>query len=77
MKEEARMRKKKYSWYRMAVLSYYRGEWTSVEDNDSSYKIKLTIDLDTLIRQCFEDKMNVPNAAKQIEIFFMAMKEQW
>lgn len=71
------MRKKRYLWYRTTVLAYYRCEWTGVSDDDHEYKIRLTADLDGLIKQCFRDKMNVPNTAKQIEIFLLTMKEQF
>lgn len=60
----------------MAVLAYYRCEWTDIDDNNIDYKIRLTTELDQLIECSYKDKMNIPNAAKQIEIYFLTMKEQ-
>jgi hypothetical protein len=59
----------------MAVLAYYRCEWTDISDNDFEYKLKLTEDLNELIRKCCVDKMNVPNAAKEIKIFLDTTKQ--
>lgn len=71
------MIKKSYLWYRMAVLTYYRTEWTDVSDEDQYYRLKLTVELDELIRQCRKDRMNIPNAAYQVRIFIQTTAESW
>jgi hypothetical protein len=70
------MRKKYYLWYRMAVLSYYRCEWTEISDEDNEYRFSLTKEVDELIRSCCRSRMNIPNAAKEVSIFMDAIKER-
>lgn len=71
------MNKKGYLWYRMAVLTYYRVEWTDISDDDQEYRLKLTVELDELIKQCRKDKVNVPNAAFEVFIFMQTIAESW
>jgi hypothetical protein len=70
-------KRRDYYWYRMAVLAYYRCEWTNIDDQDRDYKIKLTTELDQLIENSYKNRMNVPNASKQIELYLTLLKEQW
>lgn len=65
-----------YLWYRMAVLAYYRCEWTDVAQDDSEYKLRLTTELDTLISRCHREGANVPNAAKEVGIFLEVMENK-
>lgn len=60
---------KKYYWYRIAVLAYYRAEWTDIPDQDHEYKIRLTANLDALIRNCWETDSNIPNSALEVKMF--------
>jgi hypothetical protein len=53
----------------MAVLSYYRAEWTDIAHDDEQHKIVLTEDVRGLIRGCFRGGSPVPNAAKEVELF--------
>lgn len=66
-----------YLKYRTSVLAYYRGEWTSVHENDNEYKLHLTVELDQLIRECFVSSIKIPNAAKEVSIFLKATSERW
>lgn len=59
----------------MAVLAYYRCEWTEISDNDQEYRFLLTAEIDALLKRCCEDKVNVPNAAKEVAIFMEMSKE--
>jgi len=59
----------RFKCYMMSVLAYYRAEWTDVSDNDDEYRLLVTKELQTLVKACFRRKMNVPNAAKEVEIF--------
>ena len=63
------MSKKKVKWYIMAVLAYYRAEWTDVSDDDLDYRLMVTGELEQLIRGCMRRGTSVPNAAKEVEIF--------
>lgn len=69
------MSQKYYLWYRMAVLAYYRCEWTDISDDDNEYRFALTREVDELMRKCCEQKLNIPNAAKEISIFMEMTKE--
>jgi len=60
---------KKTMLYMMSVLSYYRSEWTEVSDEDKGYRLLVTDDLHLLIKTCMKRGLNVPNAAKEVEIF--------
>jgi hypothetical protein len=60
---------KKTKWYIMSVLAYYRSEWTEVSDKDKGYRLLVTSELERLIRTCMRRGVNVPNAAKEVEIF--------
>ena len=64
------MRSKRLGWYIMAVLNYYRSEWTDISDDDFEYKLVLTNELKELLWACMRRKTNIPNAAKEVEIFF-------
>lgn len=64
------MRSKRLGWYIMAVLNYYRSEWTEISDDDFEYKLVLTNELKELLWACMRRKTNIPNAAKEVEIFF-------
>jgi len=66
-----------YLKYRTAVLAYYRGEWTDIHDNDLDYKLRITVELDQLIRECFLSSTNIPNAAKEVSIFLQTFSERW
>jgi len=60
---------KKTRWYIMSVLAYYRSEWTDVPDEDKDYRLLVTSELERLIKACMRRGVNVPNAAKEVEIF--------
>jgi hypothetical protein len=60
---------KKTRWYTMTVLAYYRSEWTDVPDDDKSYRLLVTEELQQLIKTCMKRGVSVPNAAKEVEIF--------
>jgi hypothetical protein len=60
---------KKTMLYMMSVLTYYRSEWTEVSDDDRDYRLFVAEELKTLIRTCMKRGLNVPNAAKEVEIF--------
>jgi hypothetical protein len=60
---------KKTRWYTMTVLAYYRSEWTDVPDDDKSYRLLVTEELQQLIKTCMRRGVSVPNAAKEVEIF--------
>jgi len=64
------VRSKRLGWYMMAVLNYYRSEWTDISDDDVEYKLVLTDELKELLWACMRRKTNIPNAAKEVEIFF-------
>jgi hypothetical protein len=64
------VRSKRLGWYIMAVLNYYRSEWTEISDDDFEYKLVLTNELKELLWACMRRKTNIPNAAKEVEIFF-------
>lgn len=70
------MNQKYFLWYRMAVLAYYRCEWTDISDDDQEYRFALTTEVDALLMRCCKDKMNVPNAAKEVAIFIGMLNEQ-
>lgn len=70
------MNKKYYLWYRMAVLAYYKCEWTDIEDENKGFEFHLTKEIDDLIKNCCSEKMNVPNAAKNLSVFMQVQKEQ-
>lgn len=70
------MKNKKIAWYVMAVLAYYRSEWTEVADDDTRYRLVLTKELEDLIRGCRRRGTNVPNAAKEVEIFLDLQEEK-
>lgn len=61
------MNKTYYMWYRMAVLAYYRCEWTDISDED--YRLAITADLNLLIKNCCHKKTTIPNAAKEVDIY--------
>jgi len=70
------VRQKYFLWYRMAVLAYYRCEWTDISDDDKEYRFALTTEIDALLKRCCKDKMKVPNAAKEVAIFMETAKER-
>jgi hypothetical protein len=70
------VRQKYFLWYRMAVLTYYRCEWTDISDDDHEYRFALTTEVDALLRRCCKDKANIPNAAKEVAIFMEISKER-
>lgn len=53
----------------MAVLCYWRAEWTNIDDEDGTYKLIVADDLRMLIKKCFVQKLNIPNAARKIAVF--------
>jgi hypothetical protein len=65
-----------YLWYRMAVLAYYRCEWTDISQDDREYKFRLTAELDRLISRCHRERVNIPNAAKEMGIFMEVMEKK-
>lgn len=71
------MNKKKFIVFRMAVLIYYRSEWTDVKDDDADYKFILTKEINELIMQCFIDKTNISNAAAQVKIFIDSIEHTY
>lgn len=70
------MRHKYFLWYRMAVLAYYRCEWTDISDDDKEYRFSLTTEIDLLLKRCCKEKMKVPNAAREIAIFMAMINEK-
>lgn len=62
--------KKKTRWYFIKVLSYYRSEWTDIPDDDANFKLLLNEELKKIISTCMKRGVNIPNAAKEVEIFF-------
>lgn len=64
-----------YSWYKMAVLAYYRCEWTDVGEDDEEYMICFTQELNHLLKRCYRQKTKVPNAAKEVSIFLAIIGE--
>lgn len=63
------MSSKKFHRYMMSVLSYYRSEWTEISDNDKNYRFLVTTELEHLIKGCMKRGTNIPNAAKEVDIF--------
>lgn len=63
------MSRKKFHRYMMSVLAYYRSEWTDISDDDVSYRLFVTTELEHLIKNCMKRRTNIPNAAKEVEIF--------
>lgn len=63
------------TWYRMAVLTYFRCEWTDVS-RDDNYGLRLTPELKRLIGRCYEQGTPVPNAAKEVGIFLEITEER-
>jgi len=61
---------KRYKFYTMTVLTYWRAEWTDISDNDKEFTIKITDEIDYIIKKCYKSKINAPNAAKEISKFF-------
>lgn len=61
---------KKYRTYSMTALAYWRAEWTDISDDDKEFAIKVTEELDDVIKKCYKSKINAPNAAKEIAKFF-------
>jgi hypothetical protein len=59
------VRSKRLGWYIMAVLNYYRSEWTEISDDDFEYKLVLTNELKELLWACMRRKTNIPNAARE------------
>lgn len=59
-----------YRFYCNAVLAYWRSEWTDIKDNDKEFAIILTSKLNNIIKKCYKSNMSVPNAAKEISVFF-------
>jgi hypothetical protein len=51
--------------YTTLVAWYYLSEWN---DTPAS-SLVLTDELNTLIRHCFENRVDIPTAAKQVQIF--------
>lgn len=68
------MRNKRFGRYMITVLNYYRSEWTDISDEDREYRLVLTADLKSLLRGCMRRNTNVPNAAKEVEIFFSLLE---
>lgn len=63
------MNRKKARWYMMAVLAYYRSEWTDVSDDDRKYRLLVDKDLEKLLLACMRSRTEVPNAAKEVATF--------
>lgn len=55
--------------YMISVLAYYRSEWTDVSDDDNKYRLMVTEGLEDILFSCLRANMNIPNAAKEVEIF--------
>lgn len=66
------MSNRRFGLYMMRVLSYYRSEWTDVSDEDRLFSIVLTRDLKKLIKDCMDQGINVPNAARDVRYFLEA-----
>lgn len=63
------MNRKNMRRYIISVLNYYRSEWTDVSDDDNKYQLIVTDELENILLSCIRSKMNIPNAAKEVEIF--------
>ena len=59
--------------YTLSVLVYYRAEWTDISDEDSECKLFVTKELQELINRCWRNKVNIPDAAKQVQLFLEMM----
>ena len=60
--------------YTLSVLVYYRAEWTDISDEDSDYTLFVTKELQEIINRCMRNKVNIPNAAKEVQIFLEMMR---
>ena len=60
---------KRRRWYSLAVLAYYRAEWTEISDEDGDYRLFVTKELQDLIDGCMRRNTSIPNAAKEVHIF--------
>lgn len=63
-----------YQKYRMMVINYFYSEW--YDSCINLKKLKTKTELDKLIYSCYKENVNVPNAAKEIEIFLQTLYEQ-
>lgn len=64
------MNKRKPRRYMISVLTYYRAEWTDVSDDDKNYRIFVDKALGDLLMGCMHRKVCIPNAAKEVAVFF-------
>lgn len=53
----------------ISVLMYYKSEWTDISGDDTSHRFTVTNELEQIIKDCIKRGTNIPNAAKEVEIF--------
>lgn len=63
-----------YLKYRLCVMNYFFAEWS--ESSINLKKLKRKTEVDKLIYECFKSKTNVPNTAKEVDIFLSTLYEQ-